>query len=238
MAQTAIELEPRQEKIAGRYDIYVQIHKGLRSFMMHTLEQLGRMDARDECETAESLAQLRALLGLCRSHLEHENHHLHTAMEARRPGSTARISLEHVHHERSIEALQAAAREVELAAGAARAAAALRLYRALALFVGENFEHMHVEETANNAVLWEVYDDAELAAIERAIVASIAPEEAMLVGRWMLPAMTAGDRAAQLAAMRQTAPAAVLAGMLAMLKQRLSERDWYKLGAALGPSAV
>jgi len=238
MAQTAVQLKPRQEQGAGRYDIYLQIHKGLRSFMMHTLEQLGRMDAWDECETAEALAQLRALLGLCRSHLEKENHYLHVAMEARRPGSTAKIALEHVHHQRSIESLETAAREVERAAGAARAAAALRLYRALALFVAENFEHMHVEESAHNAVLWEDYDDAELAGIERAIVASIAPEEAMLVGRWMLPAMTAGDRAAQLGAMRQAAPAAVVAGVLAMLKERLSERDWYKLGAALGPSAV
>jgi hypothetical protein len=38
--------------------------------------------------------------------------------------------------------------------------------------------------------------------------------------------------------MRQAAPAAAVAGVLAMLKQRLSERDWYKLGAALGPGAV
>jgi hypothetical protein len=238
MAQTAVQLKPRQEQGAGRYDIYQQIHKGLRSFMTHVLEQLGRMDVWDECETVEALAQLRALLGLCRSHLDKENEFLHVAMEARRPGSSAKIALEHAHHEHAIESLAAAAREVEHAAGAARAAAALRLYRALALFVAENFEHMHAEETVNNAVLWEDYDDAELAGIERAIVASVGPEEAMLVGRWMLPAMTAGDRAAQLRAMRQAAPAAAVAGVLAMLKQRLSERDWYKLGAALGPGAV
>jgi len=237
MAQTVIQLKTRREPAAGRFDMYAQIHKGLRSFMMHTLEKVGRMDAWDECETEEALAQLRALLGLCRVHLEKENSFVHAAMEARRPGSTARIALEHVHHLRSLEALEAAAREVARAAGAERDAAALRLYRALALFVAENFEHMHAEETGNNAVLWEDHDDAELAAIHHAIVASIAPDQAMLVGRWMLPAMTAADRAAQLAEMQLGAPPAVVAGLMAMLKERLSERDWYKLGAALGPTA-
>jgi hemerythrin-like domain-containing protein len=238
MTQTAVQLEPRQEQGAARYDIYLQIHKGLRSFMMHTLEQLGRMDAWDECETAEVLAQLRALLGLCRLHLEKENRFLHVAMEARRPGSTAKIALEHVHHQRSIESLEAAAREVERAAGAARAEAALRLYRALALFVAENFEHMHVEESANNAVLWEDYEDDELEAIERALVASVAPEEMAAVARWMLPAMSAPERAAKLADMRPAMPPRAFAGILAMLKAQLSERDWYKLGTALGPSAA
>ena len=238
MAQTVVQLKPRREIAAGRLDLYVQIHKGLRSFMTHTLDTVGRMDPWDDCETAGALAQLRTLLGLCRMHLELENRHVHAAMEARRPGSTAKIALEHVHHERSIGALEAAAREVELAAGAQRAAAALRLYRAIALFVAENFEHMHAEETENNAVLWEAYDDAELAEIHHAIVASVAPEKAALVGRWMLPAMTASDRAAQLAEMQRGAPAEAFAGMMAMLKQHLSERDWYKLGAALGPTPV
>jgi len=236
MAQTVVQLKPRREVAAGRLDLYLQIHKGLRSFMMLTLEKLGRLDARDDCETEEALGELRALLGLCRLHLEKENSFVHAAMEARRPGSTATIALEHLHHLRSLEALEAAAREVARAAGAERDAAALALYRALALFVAENFEHMHAEETGNNAVLWEDYDDAELAAIHRAILASIAPEQMALVGRWMLPAMTASDRAAQLTEMQRGAPAEAIAGLMAMLKERLSERDWYKLGAALGPT--
>ena len=88
-----------------------------------------------------------------------------------------------------------------------------------------------------NALLREACDDAELLAIERAIVASIAPAEAMLVARWMLPALHAAERAAKLAAMQANAPREAFAGVLAMLRQQLSERDWYKLGAALGPTA-
>jgi len=237
MAQTVVQLKTRREAAPGRYDLYAHIHKGLRSFMMHTLEALGRTDVLDEFETRETLEMLRALLGLCRTHLEKENAFVHTALEARRPGACAKLALEHAHHERSIAALEDAARSLEQVAGEARAAAALGLYRALALFVAENFEHMHVEETDINALLWEAYDDAELVAVERSIVASIPPAEAMVVARWMLPALDAAERAAKLAVMQASAPREAFAGVLAMLKKNLSERDWYKLGAALGPTA-
>ena len=42
--------------------------------------------------------------------------------------------------------------------------------------------------------------------------------------------------AAKLAGMRPAMPPHAFAGILAMLKAQLCERDWYKLGAALGPS--
>jgi len=238
MAQTALRLKPSAQFESGRYDVYAQIHKGLRSFMADSLLRIGRLDAADELELAEGAAQLRGLLALCRAHLEHENDFLHTAMEARRPGSAAQAAGEHVHHLRSIAAMEAELAALERAPGEARAEAALELYRSLALFVAENLEHMHYEETAHNSVLWEAYSDAELEAIEHALVASVAPDEMAAVARWMLPAMTAPDRAARLTAMRPAMPAQAFAATLAMLKAHLSERDWYKLGAALGPSAV
>jgi len=238
MAQTVLKLKPRPQPAAGRHDLYAQIHKGLRSFMADTLCTIGRLDAADEVELAEGAAQLRGLLALCRAHLEHENDFVHAAMEARRPGATAQAAGEHVHHLRSIEALEADLRALERAEGEARAAAALELYRSLALFVAENLEHMHHEETAHNALLWEAYSDAELEAIEGALVASIAPDEMAAVARWMLPAMTAADRAAKLSEMQPVLPPQAFAGILAMLKGQLSERDWYKLGAAIGPLAA
>jgi len=235
MAQTVVKLKPRPRAAPGRYDVYAQIHKGLRSFMADTLCRIGRLDAADEFELAEGAAQLRGLLALCRGHLEHENDFLHAAMEARRPGSTAQAAGEHVHHLRSIESLEAELAALERAGSEDCAAAALELYRSLALFVAENLEHMHHEETAHNAVLWDAYGDAELEAIERALVASVAPDEMAAVARWMLPAMTAPDRAAKLTVMRPAMPPQAFAGTLAMLKAQLTERDWYKLGAALGP---
>ena len=44
---------------------------------------------------------------------------------------------------------------------------------ALALFIAENFEHMHYEETEHNAVLWAHYTDAELAELPDTVFADM-----------------------------------------------------------------
>ena len=76
--------------------------------------------------------------------------------------------------------------------------AALRLYRHLALFVAENFQHMHIEETVNNAALWACYSDAELLEIHGRLLASMPPQEHLLVARWMVPALSPVERAGML----------------------------------------
>jgi Hemerythrin HHE cation binding domain len=212
-----------------RYDIYAFIHKGLRAFMAHTLVRAGRLDAGDAAEVAEVGAEVRALIAICRSHLEHENHYVHTAMQARAPGSAATIETEHAHHVAALDELDALGARI-----AGDAAAAQALYRKLAAFVGENFEHMQREETDHNAVLWATHTDAELAAIEQRIVASLSPEEAQLSMRWMLPHVTPAERAGLLGGMRAHAPAEVFDGILSSIRPLLGGRDWRKLALALG----
>jgi iron-sulfur cluster repair protein YtfE (RIC family) len=232
----AIEVaEPQRRPLPelARHDMYKLVHKGLRAFMGQVLTAAGCMDSDDADEVARVLAQVRGLLDVCRSHLIKENTFVHAAMEARRPGSANRTAEDHVGHEQAFAQLESYACAVELSSGAVRAAAAMRLYRQLALFVAENFEHMHVEETENNAVLWATHTDEELVAIEQAVVASIPPELSAVFLRWMLPYMTPAERAAMLIGMRRAAPAAVFETALATVKPFLSDRDWNKLTAAL-----
>jgi hypothetical protein len=212
-----------------RYDIYAFIHKGLRAFMAHTLVRVGRLDADDAAEVAEVGQEVRVLIEICRNHLQHENEIVHPAMQARAPGSAAAIEAEHVHHGAALDDLS------RLLAGVpGNAAAALALYRRLAVFVAENFEHMQREETEHNAVLWATHSDAEIMALERRIVGGLSPEEAQLSMRWMLPHMTPAERAELLGGMRTQAPAEVFNGLLSLIRPLLGGRDWRKLSLALG----
>ena len=158
-----------------RFDIYNLIHKGLRLLYGDTLARIGSVDADDAGSLGSVLAQTVSLLDLLQAHYGHEDRFVHPALEAARAGSSARIAGEHDHHGEAIADLRDLAGLVRDSRGNARAAASARLYRALALFVADNFQHMHVEETAYNAVLWAHYSDDELMAIEHAIVASIPP---------------------------------------------------------------
>src|SRR5215831_18600545 len=218
---------------APRHEIYRFVHKALRAFMSDTLNQVGSMDPHDDAERGTVLAQVRELLDFCQGHLKKEDHFVHTAMEERAPGSTRHTAGDHAHHVHSFEELEEARHAVEQTTGKARTEAAAVLYRKLALFVGENFVHMNVEETENNEVLWRTHSDAELIGIERAIIASLSPQEKLFSGRWMLPVLTPEERALVLNAMRATLPPQAFVGILTMLMERLSDANWHKLTAAL-----
>jgi hypothetical protein len=218
---------------APRLDLYSAVHKGLRTFMSETLAAVGRMDAGDPAEVADALVQVRGLLVLCRTHLALENRFIHAAMEARSAGSSGETAADHAGHERAFASLESDAQALERATPERRAAAALQLYRQLAVFVGENFLHMHTEEIDNTAILWQTHTDDELAALHRAIVASIPPAEMAEFLRWMVSSLTPAERAKMLGGMRQSMPAAAFEGVLAVVKPHLTGRDWEKLSLAL-----
>jgi hypothetical protein len=212
-----------------RHDMYRMIHKGLRSFMAETLVAAGTMDVDDDGERVAVLGRVRSLLAFCRDHLAHEDEHVHPAMEAREPGSTGRTAGDHVGHAHMFDTLEAGIAAVEAARGTARAEAAHALYCRLAAFVGENFVHMAVEESHNNAVLWRNYDDAELVAIHDALVATIPPEDMAFTIRVIAPAVTPAERARFLADVRASAPPPAFRGILDMVLAHLKPADRGKL---------
>lgn len=219
---------------APRYDIYAIIHKGLRACFAQTQLALGRLDWTDSDDVAAVMEQVQDLLLFCRTHLAKENTFVHAAMESRRPGSAAAAAADHVHHERDIDALAAQAFTLRHLPALRRETAVHALYGELNRFIAENLAHMAMEESEHNRVLWDTHTDAEIMAIERAIVASQAPADARLAQRWMLTAMQPTERARFLAGIRDNAPAEAFAGMLQMARALLQERELEKLHAALG----
>jgi hypothetical protein len=223
---------------AARVDMYAGIHKALRALMADTLLAVGRMDSEDELAFGEATERVLQLLDFCRSHLRHENEFVHPAIEARAAGASALIAHEHEEHEQHIDSLGRAVGALRSVAPRDRAASALDLYRELALFIAHNFQHMHVEETAHNAVLWARYTDAELLAIHQALVASIPPQEMMFAIRWLVPFMNPAERTALLSDMQAHAPAPAFAAALDIVRPHLSQQEWAKLARSLGLAPV
>jgi hypothetical protein len=219
---------------AGRRDLFAGIHKALRLFMTRTLCRVGSTDPADADELAATLGMLERLLALCEVHLKDENEFMHPALERARPGTSARIAAEHEHHAEAIADLRDLAGLVADSAEPARGGALARLYRALALFVAENLQHMHVEETAHNAVLWAAYSDDELAALEHALVASIPPAAMAEALHWFLPALNAAERVGMLSEMRQGMPPEAFEGVLGIAERTLTQPEQTRLMRALG----
>ncbi len=218
---------------AGRHDIYALIHKALRAALTDAMLAVGRLDAADPQEVSDTVVRLNDLLDLCQDHLNTEETLVHPALEARRPGSTLRIADEHEQHVAAIAQLRQRVAALARAPAGTRDAVAATLYRELALFAGENFVHMHHEEVAHNAVLWDAYTDAELVALEDSIKAHHPPPAMRRALRWMLPTMTPAQRAGMLAGMRAGAPAHLYRGALELARTYVDPDGWRKLEAAL-----
>jgi hypothetical protein len=217
-----------------RMDLYGPIHKALRAFMFDTVARLGRCDAGDPAELADTVARARGLLHIMRGHLTHENGFVHPAIEARRPGGSAITGEDHEEHERAIAALDGALDLLEAIDDARRPATLHRTYLRFARFVAENLEHMEVEETHNTALLHAAYDDAELMDIHDRLLASIPPAELMTDLRWIVIGVSHPERVGILTDMRAKAPPPAFAAVIDMCRDVLSPNDWGKLANALG----
>ncbi len=238
MTEIATRPEAAAAIKARRVDLYVTIHKALRQFMAHTLTRLGAVDLEDEEDFRAVLAGVDSLLVLMKGHLQHENDFIHTAIEARRAGGARHTADDHLLHVDAIANLEDEARALSVVRQEQRPAHALRLYRHLAEFVGENLVHMQVEETRNNEALWSLYSDEELLALHDRLLAAVPPAEMALVVRWMAAALNPAELAALFSAMQAKAPAPAVEAMLDIARTQLSEKRWAQLARALGRPPV
>lgn len=188
----------------GRYDLYGAVHKGLRKAQCELLPRLGSADF--SLPQTALLAELRGLLALAASHVQHEDHHIHNALKARGAVSVERLDDQHDDHRKTFAELEAIIAGIEGAPAAQRPALGRRLYLAFSAYVAHDLEHMFEEETVAAPQLWSLFTDAELAEIENRIVGSLPPEKSMAFMQIMIPASRPDERAAMLGGMKQQAP--------------------------------
>jgi hypothetical protein len=202
--------------------------------MADTLTRVGNTDPTDTQERDATLAQVADLMDLCELHIQDENNFIHPALERALPGSAARIAGEHRHHAEAIQDLRDLAAMASHTEAAACENTMFRLYKAMALFVADNFAHMEFEETEHNAMLWAHYTDAELIEIEHRLVASIPPQAMVKALHWFMPALNAAERSEMMQGMRQGMPPEAFVGVLDIARRTLKSADYTKLTRSLG----
>jgi hypothetical protein len=227
-----------QKQLSTRHDLYGRIHRGLRKAEMELLARLGALDAGNDAAVAAMLADFRRLLVLARFHLVDENEHIHTALEAVRPGVTAEFAHDHEEHERSFAEIEAILARIEAAKAAERRNPVKALYLRYTRFVADDFAHMLEEEIELQSLLQSVFTDAELAAIEGRIIASIPPNVMLDFIRIMVPAIDPEARLEMMAGMMAGLPAEAFHMVLATaVRPVLSDADWQRLDAGLRAAA-
>ena len=218
----------------ARLDLYRPIHKALRAALFDTTRRLGAMDAEDPVDVERTASDAGQLLAWLAGHLRRGNDFLHAAIEARRPGG-AQAGVD--AHRGRLDALAALGEELAMlrhASPAERAAVAARLYPQWHRFVADELAHMQREECENNAELWSLYTDAELAALHDRLLASMPPAEQRQSLAWLAQSLAPAELAGLLAQLREQGPPEAFGAALAAVHPRLGDARWARLTRALG----
>lgn len=225
--------QAKTDTTAKPQDLYYAVHKGIRLANCRMLAMLGQTDPSDNESVETALAALSAHLEMSLSHLTHENEAIHSAIEARLPGGSHAVADDHEDHLRAFSELRRLAEE--LASGVNDRPARLRkLYQRFALFVAEDLQHMHEEETEVMPMIAANFSADEIAAIEHRIVSNIPPAEMLGFMRYMLGATSKSERIEMLTGMQAGMPAEVFAGFTAALAgPDWQMGDWEGLDRAL-----
>lgn len=216
------------------FDLYRDIHKGIRTDLFDLTSFLGRLDPGDRAGRASAVEKLDWTVGFLVDHAEHEDAAVQPVIEVRLPDLAETIAADHERLEVRLEDLQGMAAEALDAERDARRGAVHRLYVELAAFTSTYLAHQDFEERVVMPALEEAVGVEAVIQIHGAIIGNIPPQKMAESLGVMIPAMNIDDRAEMLGGMRHTAPAEVFAGVWGLAGSVLSPADHAALASRLG----
>lgn len=216
---------------AVAFDLYRDIHKGIRTELFALTGEAGRIDPSDTCAVVALDAQVRSVVDFLVAHAEHEDGVIQPALEDRAPELADAIARDHASLEGRMDALRSLAAAAVDATD--RRAAVHELYVELAAFTGAYLLHQDLEERVVGPALEVLVGVGGVIQLHEQILAAIPPQEMGEAVAIMLPAMNVDDRTEMLAGIRATAPAEAFAAMHGLARSVLTADDFRAVDARL-----
>ena len=190
-----------------RYNIFYQIHKGLRAMLYETAIQLQRTDFNNDEEAETILIQITSVVDLFDKHAYFEDNLVFPAVVQYEPSMVDSFEQEHVKdHQLSAKLRTLMAMFDSLEGNDERIELGSALRKSFVEFLTFNLEHMAKEEDTINNLLWRYYTDEQIRAIEHQIVSSQTPEATAIAWKWMLRGLSNQEITRWLKTVEKNAP--------------------------------
>lgn len=223
----------------NRYNMFFQVHKGLREMLYQTATRLQQTDFTNAAESNAIAFQVNAILNLFDAHADTEDHFVLTALETHEPSVATLFEEEHVqdhalskHLKTFLTMLQHTNNDAERN----EIGSAIRL--AFVEFLVFNLKHMAKEENVLNNLLWKYYTDEQLQAITQQILAHLQPNTLQQFSTWMMRALSNNEIVAWLKEVKNNAPDFVFDAMLALAEKELPGSRWYTVQGEITEGAM
>ncbi len=188
------------------FDLYRDVHKGIRRGLFHVTERAGHIDPLDDLAFGEERSRIEHLLHLLDVHAAHEDQYLGPLVERYLPALAAQLQREHTHlDERTVE-IRRQITALDRTTGADRRIAQHRLYLTLSEFTAAYLQHQTSEEVEVLPALNRAAGIDELMEANAALVAAISPGDMDGYMRLIVPAVNPHDLSELYGAMQAGAP--------------------------------
>ena len=217
-----------------RYNIFNQIHKGLRAMLYDTALALQQTDFINPDEAEAVLSSMDKVLNCFHSHAMHEDRFVFPAVQQFDPGLVHEFEAEHKLDESLAHRLCNLIPVYDRAvSGEAKQEAGDAISNAFNEFVAFNLYHMSKEEDKINKALWANYTDEGIKEIHRCILAALPPTGMEFEARWMMKGISNQEIVRWLKVVENTAPQIVFRGLLSLAENELPVCRWDNIKESL-----
>lgn len=213
-----------------RYNIFRQIHKGLRAMLYDTAISLQLTDFQNSGEAAIALDKLDQTLTTFYNHASHEDKFILPVLQKSNPALVEEFDSEHGKDEFMTHRINNLVSIYHHAVSAEnREELGEKICIAFNEFVAFNLYHMAKEEEKINPVLWAQYTDNEICSIRKALAATISKEEFLITSRWMMQGINDTEIILWLKEVKNNAPEFIFQSMITLAEQVLTAPRWNKI---------
>lgn len=211
----------------NRYNIFYQVHKGLREMLYNTASLLQQTNFLNTQESMIALNQIDEVLFLFDKHAHTEDTFILPAIEKHQPTVATLFEEEHVKdHELSdrLRTLLSIFKGCSTDQEKLQTAGAIRY--AFIEFMIFNLQHMAKEEIKLNELLWKYFTDDELQEITQQIIEQIPPDTMRCYSTWMMRALNTEEITAWLKDVKNNAPNFIFNSMIELAEKELQPQRW------------
>jgi hypothetical protein len=222
-----------------RFNMFNQIHKGLRAMLFDTALSLQQCNFMNPDDAESALEKVELAVNLFHSHAEHEDEFVLPVVEEHSPALATEFESEHEKDELLSNNLMNLLAAYQLASDLdAMRSVGYAITMAFNDFIAFNLYHMNKEEEKITKLMWENYSDAELMAINQAIVSSIPHEKMTTNVKWMIRGLNNPEIIGWLCAVKNNAPDFIFRSLFDQAEAELTEQRWTAIKEGLMEGAM
>jgi hypothetical protein len=223
----------------SRYNIFNQIHKGLRAMLYETALKLQHTDFQINDDAETTIAAVESALHIFHTHAHHEDSFVLPAIQSYEPALVQSFEDEHVMDDSLAEQVSEKIGLLKSqTTDSGKISAGYDLVQSFQDFIAFNLYHMNKEEDKINKVLWAHYSDNDLMQITHQIIENIPPAEMEIESVWMMKGLNNTEITNWLKTVKQGAPEFVFRQLLSQAEQALPLNRWNKVQESMTDGAM